>query len=146
MSKILECQLSTNLTKEKFLSTMHEVDLLHVATHAFKEDGEISNYTQNCVLPGYMLLTDKVLATSDLKEVKVPLFVVLSCCYSGSGKLCADGLIGMTRGFIACGSSIVVSAHYAVDEPIPCTCELMTDFYTFMLEGLNPYKLCARLN
>ena len=53
--------------------------------------------------------------------------VVLSACDTGQGRITGDGVIGLSRSFIAAGvPSVVVSLWKVPDMP---TADLMTSFY-----------------
>ena len=64
--------------------------------------------------------------------------VVLSACETGMGdNVRGEGIIGMARGFMYAGAERIVSSLWAVNDP--ATAELMTQFYTAMLnEGATP--------
>jgi len=59
--------------------------------------------------------------------------VVLSACDTGRGRITGDGVIGLSRSFIAAGvPSIIVSLWAVPDAP---TAELMTEFYRQLDQG-----------
>src|SRR6185369_10571844 len=64
--------------------------------------------------------------------------VVLSACDTALGKdLRGEGLVGLTRGFMASGSKSVVASLWKVDDR--STAVLMAHFYRSMLQdGLTP--------
>ena len=53
--------------------------------------------------------------------------VVLSCCHSGRGEIRAEGVVGLTRAFLAAGARAVVASLWAVDDE--ATMEFMIRFY-----------------
>ena len=54
--------------------------------------------------------------------------VVLSACDTGRGRITGDGMVGLSRAFIAAGvPSVIVSLWAVPDAP---TAALMTEFYT----------------
>merc|ERR1712023_525900 len=59
--------------------------------------------------------------------------VVLSECDSFRGKLTADGVIGITRAFVAAGALSLVASLWKVDDG--ATRELMERFYRRLLGG-----------
>ena len=59
--------------------------------------------------------------------------VVLSECDSFRGKLSSDGVIGITRAFVAAGAPTLVASLWKVDDA--ATRELMRRFYARLLEG-----------
>jgi CHAT domain-containing protein len=59
--------------------------------------------------------------------------VVLSACDTGQGQITGDGVIGLSRAFIAAGvPSVVVSLWKVPDGP---TAQLMTSFYRHLKNG-----------
>ena len=59
--------------------------------------------------------------------------VVLSCCYSGLGEIKAEGVIGLTRAFLAAGARAVVASLWAIDDE--ATRLFMSFFYTRLRSG-----------
>ena len=59
--------------------------------------------------------------------------VVLSECDSFRGKLSSDGVIGITRAFVAAGAPTLVASLWKVDDY--ATKMLMQRFYARLLEG-----------
>ena len=60
---------------------------------------------------------------------------VLSACDTGRGRISGDGVIGLSRGYIAAGvPSIVVSLWPVSDQ---ATMDLMSSFYKAMLAGAD---------
>ena len=74
------------------------------------------------------------LRTRDLYLLKIkPQMVVLSACQTGLGKQVEnEGLIGLTRGFLAIGTPRIVASLWKVDDT--ATAELMSRFYRAMLK------------
>lgn len=110
-------------------------DILHFATHGFLND-------KHPELSGLVLsLVDEkggeqngFLRTQDLYLLKIkPQLVVLSACQTGLGKQSEnDGLLGLTRGFLANGTPRVISTLWKVDDA--ATAELMSRFYRVLLK------------
>jgi CHAT domain-containing protein len=110
-------------------------DILHFATHGFLNN-------QHPELSGLVLsLTDEkgnqqngFLRTQDLYLLKIkPQMVVLSACQTGLGKQVEnEGLIGLTRGFLAIGTPRIIATLWKVDDA--ATAEFMSRFYRAMLK------------
>ena len=58
--------------------------------------------------------------------------VVLCCCYTGKGKVSSEGVIGITRSFLAAGARSVLSTLWPINDV--ATIELMKKFYHELLE------------
>lgn len=79
------------------------------------------------------------LSLQDIYNLNLPVdLVTLSACETGLGKAVrAEGLIGLTRGFIHAGASRVLASLWKVDDA--ATAELMRRFYSAMeVDGLPP--------
>jgi CHAT domain-containing protein len=59
--------------------------------------------------------------------------VVLSACDTGRGKITGDGVIGLSRSFVAAGVRSVVVSLWLV--PDTTTAELMTEFHKLLLSN-----------
>jgi CHAT domain-containing protein len=71
---------------------------------------------------------DGLLTSGEIFNLKLNAeLVVLSACNTGRGTISGDGVLGLSRSFIAAGvSSIVVSLWFVPDAP---TADLMAEFY-----------------
>ncbi|NJO19290.1 MAG: CHAT domain-containing protein [Spirulinaceae cyanobacterium RM2_2_10] len=69
-----------------------------------------------------------MLTASEILDLQLQAdLVVLSACNTGGGKITGDGVIGLSRSFIAAGvPSVLVSLWAVPDAP---TADLMTEFY-----------------
>ena len=110
-------------TKEKVLEQMKSVALIHIASHANEESGEITLSGEG---------QDHVLTMSDVQAVKLQArLVVLSCCNTGRGKVTADGVVGIARAFLAAGASCVLVSLCEIRDMI--TMNFMERFYEYLL-------------
>ena len=123
-------------TKQAVLERISSVSLIHFAAHGNAERGEIAlspiptPNSQNATPPkeAYML------TMADVSRVKVRAkLVVLSCCYSGSGEIRAEGVIGIARAFLGSGARSVLVALWAISDL--ATEQLMNRFYKHLVEG-----------
>jgi CHAT domain-containing protein/Tfp pilus assembly protein PilF len=104
--------------------------IIHFATHGLldSEHPELSGLVLSLVdkhgkpQNGFLQLTD-------IYNLNLPAdMVVLSACETGLGKqVRAEGLVGITRGFMYAGASRVVASLWKVDDA--ATAELMGSFY-----------------
>ena len=106
-------------TKERVVQAMASSALVHLGTHG---------------LPDGVLLSAPTSAQATLSmgevqalELRTTRLVVLSCCDSFKGELRADGVVGISRAFLAAGALTVIASLWKVDDD--ATCELMARFY-----------------
>ena len=122
-------------TKEVVMQRLREgVAVIHIAAHGSTE-GKI--VLAPCVHPerkGIPEECDYMLTMKDVQEsgAKAQL-VVLSCCHSGRGEVKAEGVIGMSRAFLAAGARAVVASLWAIDDE--ATLHFMISFYKSLKMG-----------
>ncbi|MEW6498145.1 MAG: CHAT domain-containing protein [Cyanobacteriota bacterium] len=123
-------------TESAILEKMPQARIIHLATNtivdsdrgmgsaiALAPDSPTSGTPQGEATRGDGLLTAEEIMNLKLNAE----LVVLSGCDSGLGRITGDGVIGLSRSFIAAGaSSVIVSLGYVPDES---TAFLMTEFY-----------------
>jgi CHAT domain-containing protein len=129
VAKLLRSQaiIGEPATETAIVKQMPNARLIHLATHGIAND-------ENPLEESYVVLapskTDdgKLTAGEVLDKLKLNAeLVVLSACQTGKGKVTGDGVVGLSRAFIAAGTpSIVVSLWDVNDES---TALLMTEFY-----------------
>ncbi len=109
-------------------AAMSRPALVHIATH-----GVVSN---DPALPSYLALrgepggsdSDGRLTADEIYDVPLSAdLVVLSACRSALGPSTGDGVIGLTRAFLASGAGAVMAAMW--DVPDQTTFEVMRRFY-----------------
>jgi len=124
-------------TETAIVQKMANAGVIHLATHGLLDDIDSS--------PGAIVLApsaqeDGFLTTNEIMERfglanTSPLqaeLVVLSACDTGRGEIKGEGVIGLSRSFIAAGVPTIVVSLWKV--PDAATEELMTDFYTNLYE------------
>ncbi len=126
-----EALIGAAATKDTVLQRFSQANLIHLATHGLLEYSGVS--LQSLGVPGAIALapspqTDGLLSASEIIELDLPAqLVVLSACDTGQGRITGDGVIGLSRSFMAAGvPSIVVSLWTVPDAP---TAQLMVNFY-----------------
>lgn len=117
-------------TKALVLERMANAPIIHLAAHGLLDDtdglGSAIALTPTDQDNG--LLTAETIAQLALQAE----LVVLSACNTGRGRLTGDGVIGLSRSFIAAGvSSVIVSLWAISDAP---TVSLMKSFYEILEE------------
>jgi len=123
-------------TKTKVMQMLPSANQIHLATHGLLEYSGVS--LDGLGIPGAIALAPTpgdrnpsdsgLLTASEIIELKLSAnLVVLSACDTGQGRITGDGVIGLSRSFIAAGvPSIVVSLWSVPDAP---TARLMVSFY-----------------
>lgn len=119
-------------TKGTILQSLREgVAIIHFAAHGTTE-GEIA--LTPSVTTGIPKENDYILTIKEVQESGIrPQLVVLSCCHSGRGEIKAEGVIGMSRAFLASGARAVVASLWAIDDQ--ATMIFMEKFYSHLSGG-----------
>lgn len=133
----------TEASKKAFLSLSDsKVNLLHIATHGVYQEQKGMSDTEsmdNCVLAfaganidSTGIVTAAEVAKMNLRDCDL---VVLSACETALGKLGADGVFGLQRGFKNAGvHTILMSLKNVYDAT---TAELMVSFYKNLTQGMT---------
>lgn len=121
--------IGADATKVEVIRRLPAAKLIHLATHGLLDDFRDSG------IPGAIALApskedDGLLTASELLDLNLNAdLVVLSACDTGRGEITGDGVVGLSRSFIAAGTpSVVVSLWSVPDAP---TATLMEAFYRF---------------
>jgi CHAT domain-containing protein/Flp pilus assembly protein TadD len=118
---------------------MVSAGIVHLATHGLLDDFKESG------IPGAIALApsdkdDGLLTSNEIFDMKLNAdLVVLSACDTGRGDIKGDGVIGLSRSFIAAGVPSVIVSLWAVSDN--STAFLMTNFYQNLQQ--NPNKATA---
>lgn len=112
-------------TEASVKSQISQAKMIHFATHGF--------FDEAVPLKGGLALAptgqeDGLLTAEEM--LKLPLnadLVVLSACDTGRGKITGDGVLGLSRSWLAAGTSNLLVSLWAVDDQ--ATSALMVDFY-----------------
>ena len=143
-NNIAEFLKTTSLTGSKatkidVVKKMLNASLIHLATHGLLDEIKqfgLSQTTKQLSTPGALALApsqkdknDGFLTSEEIMDMKLKAqMVVLCACNTGRGNITGDGIIGLSRSFIAAGvPSVVVSLWAVPDAP---TSELMQEFYS----------------
>lgn len=108
------------------------VGVIHIASHG-SDKGELLLSPGPSVqgVPNY---EDCILTMKEVQESGVRAqLVVLSCCHSGRGEIRAEGVVGLTRAFLAAGARSVVASLWAIDDD--ATKDFMMQFYANLKKG-----------
>ena len=115
-------------TKKHVLQRIREVSLIHIAAHGDPERGEIA-LASSFPSRRSPRKDDFMLTMEDVAKVGTQAkLVVLSCCHSGKGQIMkSEGVVGISRAFLAAGARSVLATLWAVDDR--ATKEFMILFY-----------------
>ena len=120
-------------TKGAVLQGIQSVSLIHFAAHGNAERGEIALAPQQPI-NGIPREEDYLLTMADISKVQLRAkLVVLSCCHSASGRVRAEGVIGIARAFLGSGARSVLVALWALEDS--ATEQLMSRFYEHLVRG-----------
>ncbi|CDN14023.1 High-affnity carbon uptake protein Hat/HatR [Richelia intracellularis] len=126
-AKLLQTQplIGKQATKATVLERMPTARIIHLATHGLLNEvqGAKSKLPLTPSGDDNGFLSAKEILNLQLQAE----LVILSACNTGKGEITGDGIIGLSRSFIAAGApSIIVSLWTVPDAP---TAKLMTEFY-----------------
>ena len=115
-------------TKKHVLQRIRDVSLIHIAAHGDPERGEIA-LASSFPSRRSPRKDDFMLTMEDVAKVGTRAkLVVLSCCHSGKGQIMkSEGVVGISRAFLAAGARSVLATLWAVDDR--ATKEFMIRFY-----------------
>jgi CHAT domain-containing protein/tetratricopeptide (TPR) repeat protein len=142
-------------TKAAVVEQAREARFVHLATHGFLDDGGRASQGANPYVREFAGLDEKeggghktpgmlafapgakdngMLTADEIAEAGTNAeLVVMSACGSGQGMINDDGVIGLSRAWMAAGApSVVVSLWSIPDEP---TRDLMVEFYRRLAAG-----------
>ncbi len=130
--------LGEQATKKNVLEQMQSASVLHFATHGLLDtiEGDV---------PGAIALTPSgmdngFLTSGEIFDLKLKAnLVVLSACDTGRGKITGDGVLGLSRSFVAAGVPSAVVSLWAVGDHSTLT--LMNHFYRNL--GISSNKALA---
>ena len=140
IGKILNVEPLTgkNATKDRVLSGLNSVSLVHIAAHGRTETGEII-LSPNFPSAKRPKENDFLLTMADVLDAKVHAkLVVLSCCNSGRGKIKVEGVVGIARAFLGAGTRSVIATLWKIDDE--ATLAFMRHFYEHLAAGQSASK------
>ena len=127
-----------NATKDRVLSGLNSVSLVHIAAHGRTETGEII-LSPNIPSAQRPKEKDFLLTMADVLDAKVHAkLVVLSCPNSGRGKIKVEGVVGIARAFLGAGARSVIATLWAIDDE--ATLAFMRHFYEYLVAGQSASK------
>ena len=134
----IEPLVGKNASKEKVLSGLSSVSLVHIAAHGCPDTGGII-LSPNLTSSDIPEEKDFLLTMADVLEAQLHAkLVVLSCCYSGQGAIKAEGVVGIARAFLGAGARSVIASLWAISDD--ATMEFMGHFYEHLVAGKSASK------
>ena len=134
----IEPLIGKNATKDQVLSEFQSVSLVHIAAHGHAETGEII-LSPNNASSKKPEEEDFLLSMADVLNAKLNAkLVVLSCCYTGRGKIKAEGVVGIARAFLGAGARAVIASLWAISDE--ATLAFMKHFYEQLMAGKSASK------
>ena len=134
----IEPLIGKNATKDQVLSEFQSVSLVHLAAHGHAETGEII-LSPNNASSKKPEEEDFLLSMADVLNAKLNAkLVVLSSCYTGRGKIKAEGVVGIARSFLAAGARAVIASLWAISDE--ATLAFMKHFYKQLMAGQSASK------
>lgn len=117
--------IGNQATENAVIQLIEKAQIIHLATHGLL-DNFLGFQSSLALAPDGK--DDGFLTAREILNLKLKAeLVVLSACDTGRGRINGDGVIGLSRSFIAAGApSVIVSLWKVPDEP---TAELMFSFY-----------------
>jgi CHAT domain-containing protein len=141
ISALLKTQPITGeqATKAAILAKMPDAQIIHLATHAiYKEEGNLG--LQSSLAFASTPQNSGSITAGEILDLKLNAnLAVLSACNTGRGEITGDGVIGLSRSFVAAGVPSLVVSLWSIEDS--STTVLMTQFYQNLLQ--NPDKAQA---
>jgi CHAT domain-containing protein len=120
--------LGTEATKATVVKEMLKAKTIHLATHGWFEN-ELGKGLKSYLSFAAAGADNGVLSADEIINLRLNAsFAVLSACNSGRGEITGDGVVGLSRAFVAAGvPSLVISLWSLQDQP--SVKSLMVQFY-----------------
>lgn len=125
--------IGKNATYENLLRRVASAKLIHLATHGLLEYGQANAIDAPGAIALAKTTTDKAafLTATEIARLKTQAdLVVLSACDTGRGIITGDGVLGLSRSWLAAGASSVIVSLWAVNDQ--STAYLMQQFYQIL--------------
>ncbi len=132
-----EVYIGADATKEKFLETYSDFDVLHFSTHALADLDNQNNSFLAFYSDTDSLDRDSHLTCSEIYGLDLPgAMVVLSACETGLGKVNpGEDLLTLSRAFNYAGVSSTITSLWRVNDAK--TKDLFVNFYESFKENTN---------
>ncbi len=117
--------MGSQATETEVVKKLPQAQMIHIASHGFL-DNYLGLRASIALTPtpeddGFLTIEEVINLPLEAK------LVVLSACNTARGEITGDGVVGLTRSFIAAGAESVLSSLWLV--PDDATAFLMSEFY-----------------
>ncbi len=127
-------------SKERVLQALPSARLVHFASHGLLEWGRRGQQPGALALAPAGEADDGLLTAEEIRALKLSSsLVVLSACETGRGRISGDGVIGLSRSFLAAGAAGVVTSLWRIPDD-EATASLMVDFHRRLLASGDPAR------
>ena len=131
--------------KRVVMELLDKASIIHIAAHGEPTSGEIilAPYrSQGQSISSQSMQEESFLLTQeDIVNISVKArLVVLCCCYTGQGRVTSEGVIGITRAFLAAGARSVLATLWPIDDT--ATKEFMEKLYEYLCQEI---RVCEAL-
>ncbi|MEM9265565.1 MAG: CHAT domain-containing protein [Cyanobacteria bacterium P01_F01_bin.13] len=124
--------LGAAATETAVRKRLADADIIHLATHGLLDEqhglSSAIALTPTMEKQAGDQPDDGLLTAQEVMQLNLNAdLVVLSACNTGRGRITGDGVVGLSRSFLAAGANNLVASLWAV--PDEATAMLMTEFY-----------------
>lgn len=124
--------LGAAATETAVRERLADADIIHLATHGILDERQGLSSAIALTPTGEKHELDQpddgLLTAQEVMQLRLKAdLVVLSACNTGRGRITGDGVVGLSRSFLAAGANNLVASLWAV--PDEATAMLMTEFY-----------------
>ena len=146
LSKLFQAKplLGRDAQKQVVLELLDKASIIHIAAHGEPNSGEIilaPCRSQRQSISPHPTQESFLLTQEDIINISVKArLVVLCCCHTGQGKVTSEGVIGITRSFLAAGARSVLATLWPINDT--ATKEFMEKFYEYLCQEI---RVCEAL-
>ncbi len=121
-------------TETTIKAQLPQATLIHLATHGFFDE---THPLQGAIALAPSAQDDGLLTAEEVLTLRLQAnLVVLSACDTGRGKITGDGILGLSRSWLAAGANNVLVSLWAVNDQ--STSALMIEFYRSLQQQSSP--------
>ena len=146
LSKLFQAKpiLGRDAQKQVVLELLDKASIIHIAAHGEPNNGEIilsPHRPQGQAVSSHPAKESFLLTQEDITNISVKArLVVLCCCHTGQGKVTSEGVIGITRAFLAAGARSVLATLWPINDT--ATKDFMEKLYEYLCQEI---RVCEAL-